>query len=651
MPVTLTPKEETDIASAVRAVFSQMGQGQHRPVATDVISNRFDSPWPLWPLLCHAVMHQRRFCPSAQALMLCQRLASDSLLLDTAQIDAQVPEPDSQRPCTPSQMAQLVASLAPRPGLTGRAPQCLQDDLIVQALNASPGLDDRPDLDLTQLLVRPWLGAQDQGGLARLELWKIPAASLHRPKDFGSLVRAPGAAMLRIDQQFADGLNQVQRLMQQVLGPQAPAIAWNLRALAETDRPYPPPLPAVTGPSATAALAYGVLFLLRDHLLPQHQAQRAWLQDSAPQAITITGALDGPSAAAADFRWPHLVRIDFADDKFSALQRLPTNRQVTHRYVAHQQHANAPQLQATGVIDLAALVARVGQDCGSGLDGDGRNLHDLLLQQDDQPITDMVLLERVANPKAAPTSIKAYLVWRYAYRASGAHRAFGDPVRLDQQFVRLVLHTDQDLADDHPHAKPGAPRPPVPPVELKHLLDEPKFKDVPAWCVEAPPFTGKTTLLSAWEMHTARAALQRWQKDGQWGEVCVFLPMRAFAPPPLAQHADDGQRGQVVAAFQAFFRREAPGLPPLQDLATGSSRQPGLQLRLLVDGLNELRSPDFDQRQAVMTVLCTWMHAHQHGLRPPALHSAIAGKRAGSGHRRRHRLASPARAAATLEPQ
>ena len=314
--------------------------------------------------------------------------------------------PDTQQPMTSGRMARLAAHEAGLPGVNGCLPDCLTEDLLCRIFAGDSDSDHAPDLDLTQLLVGARPGAHDSGLAARLELSLIPPESLQRPGDFGALVRAPGAALLHVDTAFANGLDQVQRLMRRVLTDHSPAIAWNLRPLPEAGHTYTDPLPAVKGPSATAALAYGALYLLRGYLRDEHQGLREWLHDSDPQRVTITAALDGPGPdPSARFGLPNLVRIDGVDDKADAILRLPPGRSVSFTYVATGQHRHGHARRDTQVPDLHALVEQIGRDTGSGLDDDARALHELLVGDDD-PIADMDLLTRVAESifSESPTS-------------------------------------------------------------------------------------------------------------------------------------------------------------------------------------------------------------------------------------------------------
>lgn len=566
-------------------------------------------PLPLWFDLCRGAMAQDRFAPVGQASTLHHALTTADERFDLGSLDRRVPIPSTQKPCMPSHVARLAAHVAGLDARLAARPANLQDDLICSAFER-PDVDGQPDLDLTVLLVSPWLGANDRGALARLELWRVPDALLDaRPAARCTLVRSPGAAMLRIDEAFAQGLERVQALMRAVLDRGAPAVAWNVRPLGTTDEPHAACLQGLTGLSASTAFAYGTLILLGRYLRDEFGAVEGWLHDiEHPDGVAITAELAALDAAKP-FRWPALVPVLGVDDKFSALDRVAPGRVVHHRYVARGQPSNARHLAAGEAEDLGRLIEHIGRDAG-GLDDDARSLHRLLVH-DDKPVEERNLLERIAGLEAPPRSVKAYLVQRYAQRAEGPHRAFGDPVRLDRHFVRLVLQpeTVQDGEDRRPDSRNR------PSVELRQLLQTAEFDVIPAWCIDAQPFSGKTTLLAQWEMITAREALQHHQQNGVWGEVCVFLPMLAFQAPGGAGAPVDPR--EVETAFEHFIQQRAPGLPPLADLLSGRCAALGLKLRLLVDALNEIAGADFDHRARVVETLCTWFSRHRQHLLPP----------------------------------
>lgn len=608
----LAPYEQQWIQDSVTLALSHLERAEDR-LPADLLFSRDDHPWPLWLLLCQTVFVGGKLCTPEERVRLWHRFRSEQAIPSVPAMAELGPPTGTQRPLSAARVAELAALCGGVPGVDAPPPADLTEDMLQHSL---AGQMERgpPDLDLTQLLVQGKPGLLDKGRLARLEFHRVPVELLRRSEDFGALVRSPGAALLPVDTDFALGLDQVQALLRRVLVEGSPAIAWNLRPLPEEGHTNAPALPAVSGSSATAALAYGALYLLREHLRPEFVELAAWFDDiEHPNAVTITASME--SLHADGSTWPRLLRVEGIDDKVGVRRRVPVGRLVPHCYVAADQHANALRLDAQPVGTLADLIEQIGRDCGSQMDDDARRLHRLLVH-DDEPINDETLLDRVADASARPASLKAYLVQRYARRASGPRRAFGDPLRLDQHFVRMVLQTEIDPGDDDRGL--GGLRENANPreiVELRHLLHAPEFSRVPAWCIDAPPFSGKTTLLAAWEMGTARRALQRWQSERAWGEVCIFLPMLSFHPTRRADPAE--QRTAVIDEFKCFIDQQAPGLPLIDEILAGKAETQGLKLRLLVDALNEIPSVNLDHRREVMRILCTWMSQQRRVLLPP----------------------------------
>ncbi|MBQ0942235.1 SUMF1/EgtB/PvdO family nonheme iron enzyme [Ideonella sp. 4Y16] len=616
MRYTLLADELSAMDLAVAALHDQAAGG-HTPLSAALLRSTHLRDWPQWLLLCHRMLVGRSFQAEGTRAALSRVLCLQRLAFDSGTHSDTAPGSPALPALSPARAAALAAGCA-ADELPGAAQPATLDEALLQDLYTGHWPPPRADtLDLVQLLVSAWTGALHSGRLARLQLWALPLRADSLQPAQPSLVRAPGALLLPVDDNFAEGVHRVQRLLRRVLQPGAPSVAWNLRPLPSGDLPHPPALEHLSGPSATATLAYGALYLLRDHLRPEFAELADQLYDSEPAELTITAGLDGPledMAPDAPVQWPCLHRVGGVDDKLAALDQLPTGRHISHRYVAHDQHSNAAELPATKPVDLAALVVRIADECNGGLDADARTLHRHLSTRS-EPFTDMDLLERVARCRDKPTSIKAFLVWRHAKRASGSHSAFGDPVRLDQHYQRLQLKapdTYRDQADDAARRALADQ-----PLELRHLLHDDPYQREPAWCIESPPFCGKTTLLAARECDTARQALQRRRRGEPWGEVSVFLPMRAFQPPALPHQPDAAARQAVIDAFIAFIHSHSPGLPPLGEALQQPAAECPLRWRLLIDALNELPTAGMDQRRAVMALICTWLQQHQGLLLPP----------------------------------
>ena len=569
--------------------------------------------WPLWLDLCRAVMRGDGTVPVAgDTAALRRHITSDDVEVDVYWDDSDWGQPSTSHPAlTPRRVAQLAAyglqadEGIGRAALKGFAPTNLQEDLLRAAFDA--GSLPRPDLVLVQPVVTAWLHANGYGALAELQLWLHEQAPAHWPNDAGTLVRAPNAALLPLDSHFADGLRRVQDLLARVLQPGAPAVSWCLRPLkAQSAAALPLPLPALLGPSATATLALGVLVLLRDHLrsdTPALRELKAALYDCEPERAVISAALgDWPASGAAN-PWPALLPVGGVTDKLGVTLDLSDLYRIRGHYFADGQ-TGVGLGPWPPVTDLGQLAQRVAAET-CDLSPDARALHAQLVAPDlDESRLDTDLLARVAAD-SSPTSIRGYLVWRYAVHAAGQHLPLGPPVRLHRHFVHLHLHDlDADKPKGHDQPPPSRDQDPNNRRDIQALLHGDEFRSVSAWCMQAPPYRGKTTLLCEWEMRSARQALRRHHlKPGDWGEVCLFLPINRLADGLQAGQGSFGHK------LLAWMQAQAPGLPPLNDLIDGRLGGLNLKVRPLFDALDELQAATPEQRRKVEDELCTWLAA------------------------------------------
>jgi iron(II)-dependent oxidoreductase len=529
---------------------------------------------------------------------------------------------------TPQHIARLAAAIggrAPFPGtasLTRQSPS-LQDDLIIKALQSlandtAAAKEDDPDarLDMVQLLISSV--SLPRGELSRLVLRRVGG---DHPSECGRLVRAPAAALMRLDSDFSDGLASAQALLDRVLVKGAPSVAWSLCGLPERDpktsvqTTQAPAVRDLKGNSASAAIAYGALYLLRRHLRNEYAGERLALEVSEPQRISVSAALCRPGGTDAGLAvWPELARVGELDYKLEVIARLPTRRALARIYAAQGQYSNAPETGCATVSSLHDLIHRVAGDANSALSADERALYATLLGDDADRNRDSdhyrSLLERVAEGPP-PRGITGHLLRSYARHASGRSSPFRLPQQLDQHFVNLHLQFGTAQASDAGDANGHDREKQLTGSDLGQLLHGHEFIKVTAWVLVGGPLAGKTTLLAQWMMRSAREALRR-QRNGQgWGEVCVFLPMRNFSAV-LADNKDD-----IGAALATLAAQQAPGLPSLPALLSDTSPEPTLRVRLLIDGLNEVAAPSWGEREQIVQRVCRWIASHPHGRLAP----------------------------------
>lgn len=554
-------------------------------------------------------------------------------------------------------------------------PTDLESRLLLHRLQHTPGAQPQgpkvfETLDLTQMLVyRLPHQRSDEGLLLALQLQAVDSAPTdsNHPNAAGQLIRAPGAALLWTDRDLLNGLHLVQDLLNTLLNtllkPGAPAITWSFASLAEpADRVQS--VQVVGGPSATAAFAYGALYLLRDHLDTTQPAidQLAQLLCSIedPSAISVTAALlpslDGKTT------WPRLGRVDGVPEKLAALGRtLPQGSPVRFGFVAEEQEPDPRIAHAHRAAQLGQLIEAI-ERLTCTLSPDARLLHQALQTgATDADIAanpaHQTTMQRLSSSAAPGNGVRAHLLWRYAQLCGGAPSPFGNVAQLGQNFVNLTVegprgHSAQDEQDAETHTKV---RPSLLctqlqdifyPTEADHIE---RWRAVPAWVILAPPFSGKTTLINHWEMFRIREALRSKASTGQWGEVPVFLPMKNFM-----RHSGSAKTGVALTAqglgqaLRQYAQEVAPALPwgellpetPPTPLQISIPRPDGLRVRLCIDALNEYRTGQANESSAI-TLLCDWLapRCHpQHGgaLLPPVF--SVRREEAGNFNLKSHTL-------------
>lgn len=540
-------------------------------------------------------------------------------------------------------------------------PTGLQDRLLSAALRyrahdraETTELQEPPDpygpqsletLDLTQMLVYGD-GHRLRSRLMALRLRTFKGDPNDAHNETGKLIPDVGACLLGLDDDFQRGREDVQALINAVLKSRAPhreappAIVWSLHLLPSTGDSVQQ-VDQLKGASATAALAYGALYLLRHHLNMALPHVAALVEDllniDDPSSVTVTARFKPCADPALTWAqlWPELDIIGGASDKLKGLDsQLPTGRQVPHRFLAQgQSEHDGVDLTIFGAReadDLGDLLRQIAQQT-SQLDTDERLLQTALLTLDDQQVpTDaptVKAMERLASRGAPGAGVRKHLLWRYAQLCSGQPRPFGNVAQIGQHFVSLTVEGPRghgvDLIDDEKgNATQSLKRSDLFSIfyPKEDSEDHQRWRSVPAWVILAPPFSGKTTLLNIWELTCIRAALKRQRDTGQWGEVPVFLPMNAFARShPTAEAAAAPSAEQLGHALTAYARQEAPALPwsellpaerPTQQRLF-TPRRDGLRLRLCIDALNEYRNGQANESDAI-TRLCEWLAPRCH---------------------------------------
>lgn len=478
-------------------------------------------------------------------------------------------------------------------------------------------------LNLVQMLVfeyRHHIGYE--GLLLRLELQAVDSTP-HSDDDpqtpaAGRLIPAPGASLLWLDSALKNGIDRVQSLLNSVLKPGAPAIAWGFASLAQVGDAVQS-VSVLGGASATAALAYGALYLLRDHLDTSQLHVQTLAQYlcalEEPDAVSITADLDAYNGTD----WPQLRGVDGVPEKLAALDtRLPPGCAVRFSFVAQEQEEDPRIAHAQRACDLGQLIEGV-ERLTSSLNPDARQLHQALLSQASDadiaahPAHQATMARLNASPPPGQ-GVRAHLVWRYAQLCGGAPTPFGNVAQLGQHFVNLIVEgpPGHTAVKNRANLRCSRLQDILYPSDPDHVE---RWRTVPAWVILAPPFSGKTTLINHWELSRIRAALREKAQNKRWGEVPVFLPMKHFM-----RHNSSATTSSLLSAaglgqaLRQYAQEVAPALPwnellpdnPPTPQQLSTPRRDGLRVRLCIDALNEYRTGQADEGSAI-SLLCDWL--------------------------------------------
>ena len=444
----------------------------------------------------------------------------------------------------------------------------------------------------------PAVLASVQLPVARLDEWDqgLPASltlfRLHQPGAGLCLAPAPAsAALLRCGTAWDAALADLRQQITALLGPAAApllrdtAIAWDLAGVGDS------PLGIVSGPSLSAAMALGTLWLLREAVPPPLQANLARLDRRHLATVAVTAAL-GPQPEL------ELLPVDGTLGKAAALQALAT---AMARYPQHpdagtlvlhvSQHQALPvvtgsvpgQVPHRGSLTLGALVQHLAE-LADPLSPDQTTLLQSLLAPGDQAphLADDGLLQRVYD--APVHTLRQYLLHAWATY----ERLLGGQVH--QRFVPLAVRPDaagfaypQLLDGLHGDFDDG----------VRQVLGKLDGSGVQAYLLRGAPGAGKSTLLRHHLQHSARHALR-----------ALSLPAAALSPQdgppelPLVLSLNGLAPGADPATWlQQQLAAHPPALAALL-CDQGDWAQQGLRARVMLDGLNELQVAHADQRPA-----------------------------------------------------
>ena len=443
-----------------------------------------------------------------------------------------------------------------------------------------PGHDSlRLSCELPVLLVNN-AGA---GIVASLRLTRVAA-----PGAYLRLVPAPAQAMTPLVVDFARALRRVTVWLRSVLTavPGLPlqdlALAWDLTPLAGNGTARGR-LPSLSGDSAGAACALGALWLLQEAARLDLAELLGRVPRDTLMRTAVTASLDehgtlgpvGGALAKAEALAP-LLQAWCEQGLEMPLhvhrhQQLPPEP-LAPRQVPLQRHGDLPAL----LLDLAAR--------GEPLSSEQAVLHGALLGDEERPIVPAPVLRAVLHQPA--TTLRQYALRCWAQWEDDAR----GPVHA--HFVPLSVAADKsgrfaELLDSKPYDN------------LAELLHQHDTAGHDAYVLRGAPGAGKSTLLRHHLQATCRQALRRWARNQAPAELPVYLELSELPARCAAPGDDDEAAAAAVRDWLWRYLKEQTHAPEalLRLLKQGGSERLHPPLRLLLDGLNELRVQDGQQRE------------------------------------------------------
>lgn len=437
-------------------------------------------------------------------------------------------------------------------------------------------------LRMTVLLVATDDANGEQFGVpAQLSLWLVTA-----PGAMLSLAAAPCSAVTPVDHDFQCGLDSVTTYLRETVTGQGTddfAIAWDLCPAMEVS------LPAVGGDSASASIALGSLWLLKDYLPDGNLRTAMHRIDAASLAL---------HPVTASFRsCGTLDSVGLVRTKANVLQPLANALQRSlHVHVADGQSVAAaltvPEQLGVRIErhpDINSLALWLAHDALK-LTSAQQALLDVLLRAEENadrpPAVDSATLAMVQREPV--TTLAQYLLHRWASWALRGPQ--GDP---HCHFVPLVV---QPLQTGLPHTLR---------LDLSEHKSLPELlaandnRGIHAYKLRGPSDAGKSTLLQHYERLICVRALRQLMAGHPVNEVPLFLPFNDLH----RQLPGDGTlapslREVVRKRVQASYGECADLLDRLAERATGRRA-----IRLICDGIDGLPT---DQTTDLLYALSHW---------------------------------------------
>lgn len=393
----------------------------------------------------------------------------------------------------------------------GRALGSLEDDvsnaadqLLLIAIGASTPLPE--PLKRSAAVTTPILLVRDgvaedpmESHVADLTLWVVDA--LRRPRI--EIHPAPASYLLYLDPDFKRGLRCVEQAIERRLvgthQDDLPVLLWDIHPRRHNGRS--PATCGLAGESASASFALTGLWLLRERLA--HDVRHE-LMLAEPWHMAVSAAVSGDGDS--------LHAVEHLAYKLQALCDASGPYRRIHQVFAHfeQVHGSYQVAEIQGVKSLSELITRAAAATGGRMTASQRRLHDELLTTGHHTLSEAEMAEVAAT---APTSLRTYLLFRYARWAIAAWR-------LDRWFVRLHLsrlsgrkQEDHELGEQDFHS-------------LESLIRS--CPQANGFVLVGEPGSGKTTLLGRWELDRTTEALLALGLGQGLPEVCIWVNLGEY---------------------------------------------------------------------------------------------------------------------------
>ena len=500
----------------------------------------------------------------------------------------------------------------------------------LRALAQAPqhGRAEGQPLCLPVLLVAEVKRGEWQGRLATLRLWRWhcpPAAGEAAQRARLHLLPTLAQACVPLTQGFAQSLQTVAHWLRSQVTLKAAtdtALVWDLTP--EKDSVH-----LLAGPSASAATALAGAWLLRDHLDPKWRNPLLRLAANDFNAVYLSAELQRSGMLApVGGIVPKDRALTLARLALGALGRelplhvaqgqasLAINGELPLLLLHHDDLLSVAQalqhrpmtLEQTRVHDaLAQALAALPEPPGPADSACPNHqppalpLNDTELNEALAALCDQPLVQRCTDPLHY-----ALRIWAERGRAYRNARVGASGGQVHQRFVNLQLALPL-----LPQAQQPDTQPPTSYATLEQLLADfehgrLRAERPSAVLIEGAPGSGKSFLM---QRHAQAQAEQFISHDRQGADALTALAQAPVLPLYLPLNLLDA-KADPVEFYREYLQRHYPderlGLTQRLDPTQRGARNGAYRLRLLIDGLNEIKAERYPDQRAKDVVIALW---------------------------------------------